>query len=162
MKLILLINSPKNFSRNSGELFRRIFEEFCGEKFQRIPQEILETESQNCDSTKISHLGDQLWGISREFPRNQLQEMILEKFPEKFLKESHHRWRIWGNSSLLLLGLNYKCPQWISRLSYQYFQYPTQKFPALASKLLSLFFNLILNYFIFIISFLISDICMDF
>jgi len=84
--------------------------------------------------------------------------MILEKFLEKFLKESHHRWRIWGNSSLLLLGLNYKCPQWISRLSYQDFQYPTQKFPALASKRLSLFFNLILNYFIFIISFLISDI----
>ena len=40
------------------------------------------------------------WGIFQEFPRNQLQEMILEKF----LKESHHSWGIRGNSSLLLLG----------------------------------------------------------
>ena len=36
--------------------------------------------SRNCDLTKIFHLGDQFWGISREFPRDQLQEMILEKF----------------------------------------------------------------------------------
>ena len=33
--------------------------EFRGEKFQRISQEFLETESQNCDPTKISHLS---WG----------------------------------------------------------------------------------------------------
>ena len=50
------------------------------QKFQSISQEFLENESQNCDPTKISNLGDQFWGISREFPRNQLQEMILEKF----------------------------------------------------------------------------------
>ena len=55
-------------------------EEFLGEKFRRISQEFLETESQTCDPPKIFHLGDQFWGISREFPRNQLQEMVLEKF----------------------------------------------------------------------------------
>ncbi len=26
------------------------------------------------------------------------------EIPRKFFKESHHGWRIWGNSSLLLLG----------------------------------------------------------
>ena len=50
------------------------------EYFRRISQEFLETESQNCDPTKISNLGDQFYGISREFPKNQLQEMILKKF----------------------------------------------------------------------------------
>ena len=58
-------------------------------KFQRNSQEFLEinfhnkflkTESQNCDPKKMSNLGDQFWGISRVFLRNQLQEMILEKF----------------------------------------------------------------------------------
>ena len=72
-----------------------------GDQVLRISQEFLKTESQNCDPTKISHLGDQFWGISREFPRNQLQEMILKKF----CKESHGGWRIWGNLSLLLLGI---------------------------------------------------------
>jgi len=47
-------------------------------------------ESQNCDSPKVSHLGDQLWGISREFPRNQLQEMIVEKFLGNSSKKSPH------------------------------------------------------------------------
>ena len=50
-------------------------------------EELLETESQNCDPTKISHLGNQFWGISQEFPRNQLQEMILEKFLGNSLKK---------------------------------------------------------------------------
>ena len=48
-----------------------------------------------------SYLGDQFWGISREFPRNQLQEMFRE-IPRKFFKKIHHIWRIWGNFSLLL------------------------------------------------------------
>ena len=52
--------------------------------FSRVSQEFLETGSQNCDLKKIFHLGDQFWGISREFPRDQLQEMI----PEKFLRNS--------------------------------------------------------------------------
>ena len=26
------------------------------------------------------------------------------EIPRKFLEENHHSWRIWGNSSLLLLG----------------------------------------------------------
>ena len=60
--------------------FLKNFWRIIPEKFRRISQEILETESQNCDPTKISHLGDQFCGISGEFPRNQSQEMILEKF----------------------------------------------------------------------------------
>ena len=36
--------------------------------------------SWNCDPPKISHFWDQFWGIFREFPKNQLQERILEKF----------------------------------------------------------------------------------
>ena len=51
-------------------------------------REFLETESKNCDPTKIFHLRDQFWGISREFPRNQLQEMILEKFLGNSLKKA--------------------------------------------------------------------------
>ena len=41
------------------EYFWRNSEEFRGEKFRRISQEFLETESQNCDPTKISNLWDQ-------------------------------------------------------------------------------------------------------
>ena len=96
-KLILVINSPKNpwtwwpspknFSGNPGEVFWRNSEEFCGEKFLGISPEFLETESQNCDPTKISHLvgtnsGEFLknfWGISyrKLFSRNSLE--ILQK-----------------------------------------------------------------------------------
>ena len=50
--------------------FLKNFWRIIPEKFRRISQEILETESQNCDPTKISHLGDQFWGISQDFPRN--------------------------------------------------------------------------------------------
>ena len=57
------------------QLFRSIIIWFSG-----ISQEFLKTGSQNCDPTKFYHLGDQFWGISLELPRNQLQEMILEKF----------------------------------------------------------------------------------
>ena len=46
------------------------------------------------------------WGISQDLPRNQLQEHDSREIPWKFFKESHHGWRIWGNSSLLLLGYN--------------------------------------------------------
>ena len=67
--------------------FLKNFWRIIPEKFRRISQEILETESQNCDPTKISHLGDQFRGISREFPRNQLQDMILEKFLGNSWKE---------------------------------------------------------------------------
>ena len=49
-----------------------------------------------------------IWGISREFSRNQLQKMILENSWEILEKVSHHTWRIWGNSSLLLLGYRLK------------------------------------------------------
>ena len=114
MKLIFLINSPKNpytwwlspknFSWISRELFWRNSEKFCGEKFWRISQDILEIESQNCDPTKISHLGDQFWGISREFPRNQLQEMILEKFLGNFSKEVTTAGESWEIPHFCYLG----------------------------------------------------------
>ena len=110
----------------SGELFRRNSEEFCRENFRRISQEILETESQNCDSTKISHLWDQFWGITREFPRiESVTGNDSREIPWKFLKQI---WRIWWNSSLLLLGLIYwqisfekYVPNHLIRLLYFYF-----------------------------------------
>jgi len=65
-------------------------------------------ESQNCDSSKISHLGDQFWGISREFYEKSVTGNDSRETPRKFFKTSHHGWRIWGNSLLLLLGLNHQ------------------------------------------------------
>ena len=57
----------------------RIPEKFWGILWWKIPGNFF-VISQNCDPTKIYHLRDQFWGIFREFPRNQLQKRILEKF----------------------------------------------------------------------------------
>jgi len=115
-KLILLINSlknlqtwwqsPKNFSGISKEYFWRNSEEFRGEKFRRISQEFLETESQNWVSKLWSHKNFSSWRpILGNFSRIYEESVTgndSREIPRKFLKESHHGWRIWGNSSLLL------------------------------------------------------------
>jgi len=43
----------------------------------------------------------------KEFLRNFSKLSLKTVIPQKSLifKESHHGWRIWGNSSLLLLGI---------------------------------------------------------
>ena len=65
----------RNFRRNIPKKFSGI----SREKFWRNSQEFLETKSQNYDPQKISQLGNQFRGISREFPRNHSQELVLEK-----------------------------------------------------------------------------------
>ena len=73
-----MVTKSQEFLRNF-----RISEKFWGILWGKIPGNffgISQTESQNCDPTKIYHLRDQFWGIFREFPRNQLQKKILEKF----------------------------------------------------------------------------------
>ena len=66
----------RKIRRNSQESFTGK----SGENVDSYSEEFLEAESQNCDPPKISYLWDQFWGISREFLRSQLQNMILEKF----------------------------------------------------------------------------------
>ena len=73
-----MVTKSQNFLGISG--FRRNSEEFCGEKFLGISSEFSNMSLKTVIPTKIYHLGDQFWGIFREFPRNQLQERILEKF----------------------------------------------------------------------------------
>jgi len=92
----------------SGEVFQRNSEKFCGEKFLGISPDFLETESQNCDPTKISHLRDQFWGCSREFPRNQLQERILKKF----LRNSSKKVNTVGES----VEIPHFCYNWVLNL----------------------------------------------
>ena len=90
--------------QDSREILRN-----SGEKFLGISSKFLETESQTCDPTKICHLRDQFWEIFREFPRNQLQERILEKF----LRNSSKKVTMVGDSAEIThfyyLGTYTKC-----------------------------------------------------
>ena len=79
-----MVTISQEFLRN----FRRNSEEFCGEKLRRI--------SRNCDLTKISHLGDQFWEISR-ISEESVTGNDSREVPRKLFKESDHSWRIWGN-----------------------------------------------------------------
>ena len=54
-KEFLVLRISQEFPENvSGEILRN----FVGKNSRKISQEFLETESQNCDPTKISNLGD--------------------------------------------------------------------------------------------------------
>ena len=60
-----------------------------------------------CDPTKyLSSWGPYLGNFSR-ISEESVTGNDSREIPWKFLKESHHGWRICGNSSLLLLGLYY-------------------------------------------------------
>ena len=77
----------------------------------------------------MNFVGKNSWEFLRNFSKLSLktvipQKSILENFsriseesvtgndsweiPRKFFKKSHHGWRIWGNSSLLLKKINLK------------------------------------------------------
>ena len=64
--------------------------------------------SRNWVSKLWSHKNLSSWGpILGNFKRISKESVTGNdslEIPRKFLKESHHCWRIWGNSSLLLLG----------------------------------------------------------
>jgi len=88
-KLIILLNgwpSPKNFSGISRNWVSKLW----------------------------SHKNLSSWGPILGNFLNISKELVTEndswEIPRKFFKESHHDWRIWGNSSLWLLG---NSPIWL-------------------------------------------------
>ena len=99
-----MVTKSSKFLRN----FQRIFlEKFWGISWGKIPENFSRI-SRNLVSKLWSHKNLSSWGpILGNFWRIS-EELVTgndsREIPRKFLKENHHGWRIWGNSSLLLLG----------------------------------------------------------
>ena len=69
--------------------------------FGEILRNFSKSESENCDFPKILSWGSILGNFSR-ISEESVTGNDCREIPRKFVKKSHHIWRIWGNFSLLL------------------------------------------------------------
>ena len=65
-----------------------------------------ENESQNCDPPKNLSSWAPILGIFSRISEESVTGNDSREILPKFFKEYHNGWRIWGNSSLLLPGMN--------------------------------------------------------
>jgi hypothetical protein len=88
----------------SGEVFQRNSEKFCGEKFLGISPDFLETESQNCDPTKISHLGTNSGDVLENFQGISYRKGFLRNSSEILQKKSTLLENLWKFLTFVTIG----------------------------------------------------------